>query len=82
MEDLASITAKLARQQINILDVKYEDGDIEGIEFEYGWRVTPTSIKWTRAFYEVQRHDAQASLRYAYRELLEFVDSVRGNLEG
>lgn len=82
MEDLASITAKLARQQINILDVKYEDEGIEGIEFEYGWRVTPTSIKWTRAFFEVQTYGAHNSLKIAYKDLLEFVNSVRDNLEG
>lgn len=82
MEDLASITAKLARQQINILDVKYEDGTIEGIEFEYGWRVTPTSIKWTRAFYEMGSFESQKSLAEAYQDLLTFVLTIRQILEG
>jgi hypothetical protein len=82
---VAETTAKLARNNINILDVKYDrDGTIIGILFEYGWRITPVSVKWTRSFMEP--HNIQADRDWAlisvFEELLDLVKDIRDCLEG
>lgn len=84
MDSLAKATAELARNQINILSVTFDEGYIEGIEFEYGWRVTPTSMKWTRAFFlsNESRNASKGQLADYYSELLSFVKQVRDSLEG
>lgn len=73
--------AALARNNINILDVKYDaDCAIIGVEFEYGWKITPVSTKWTRSFMEP--HNTDDSLCEVYTDLIHDVKAIRDLLEG
>ena len=52
-EALEKVLVRLARNNINILEVKYTEGadgpTPNAVLFEYQWRVSANTTKWTRA---------------------------------
>lgn len=80
---------RLARNNINILEVKYTEGadgpTANAVLFEYQWRVTPTATKWTRAVLPwITRPTANALEEFAfnYDFILAMVREFRAGLEG
>lgn len=88
LAELAEIMALLARNNINILGVTYA-GSADGMEigavvFEYQWRVTPATTKWTRAVIPWEGYDNNTNSEYKanYIRVLKTVRELRANLEG
>ncbi len=88
LADLAEVMALLARNNINILGVTYA-GSVDGMEigavvFEYQWRVTPATTKWTRAVIPWKGYDQNTDSEYKenYIRVLKAVRELRANLEG
>lgn len=85
---LTEVMASLARNNINILEVTCV-GSADGVEiytiiFEYQWRTTPTSTKWTRCVLPWDGTDYNTTDEYVrnYIRVLKAVRELRADLEG
>lgn len=85
---LSEVMALLARNNINILEVTYigdsEDASTYAIIFEYQWRTTPTSTKWTRCVlpWTGPSYNADSEFVRNYIRVLKTVRELRADLEG
>lgn len=89
VDAITKALVRLARNNINILEVKYTEGadgpTANAVLFEYQWRVTPTATKWTRAVLPwIERPTDTIAEAYAlnYEFILLTVRDLRAGLEG
>ena len=85
---LTEVMVMLAHNNINILEVTYV-GDSDSFEavaivFEYQWRTTPTSTKWTRAVlpWDGPSYKTESEFVHNYIRILKKVRELRAGLEG
>lgn len=88
-EALEKILVRLARNNINILEVKYTEGSDgptpNAILFEYQWRTSPTTTKWTRAvlpWLDQPTYNIAEQYGLNYNYILLTVRNLRAGLEG
>ena len=88
-EALEKVLVRLARNNINILEVKYTEGadgpTPNAVLFEYQWRVSQSVTKWTRAVlpwldYPTESKINEYGLNYNF--ILLTVQNLRAGLEG
>lgn len=73
------ILANLAKSNINILGVEYSEGEPQAILFEYQWRMSYNSTKWTRGILE---WDPGLTFGDNLKRIPLVVKSIRSQLEG
>lgn len=85
---LTDILAVLARNNINIIEVHYTGGDdgayAQSVEFEYQWRTSTTTTKWTRAVLPWVSTSSNSLDDYCknYELVLKCVKEIRAQNEG
>lgn len=85
---LTEVMVMLAHNNINILEVTYvgdsECSEITSIIFEYQWRTTPTSTKWTRVVlpWKGESYNSESEYTQNYIRVLKKVRELRAGLEG
>ena len=89
VDAITKALVRLARNNINILEVKYTEGadgpTANAVLFEYQWRVTPTATKWTRAvlpWIERPLDSTMDEFALNYDFILATVRDLRAGLEG